>query len=170
MARVHLTQNDFNETDVLAGVLLKIDQIDENYVNVITDEIFKFQPFFLSTLLGYHQDVSMEQLEEIMKIYFVIWEYFVPKARIKTKQITEADFYKAENKNIGMLKYCEGELIEDNQTSIYADDIQKLKSKSLWTAVLFRFNERPIINKMDTEIKAPVLIGIKSFIECFENI
>ncbi|MFY9152977.1 MAG: hypothetical protein WAO52_13240, partial [Prolixibacteraceae bacterium] len=63
-----------------------------------------------------------------------------------------------------MLKYSEGEPGKHAKKIVYSYDLQKLKSKSLLTAILFRFDNRPVLQKMDTEIKDMILIGMKSFI------
>lgn len=170
MTKIKFTQNDFNETKILAELIKKIDRIDSDYVNTISDEIFKFQPFFLTVLLGYQYDVTMEELEEIMKIYFIVWEYFKLNPNLQTKQVTESYFNKIQKKNIEMLRYTQGEPKENDKIEIYSSDLQNLKSKSLMTAIFFRFNERPTLLKMNIEKKGAIMIGIKSFIECFETI
>jgi len=49
-------------------------------------------------------------------------------------------------------------------------DLQNLKSKSLLAAIFYRFQNRQVLRKMAFENKGIILIGIKSFIECFETI
>lgn len=170
MVKIKFTNNDFKETKILAESIKKIDQIDSEYVNSISDEIFKLQPFFLTVLLGHRHDISMEELEEIMKIYFVVWEYFRLNPNVQTKQVTESFFNKIQKRNIEMLKYSEGESTEDEKSEIYSSDLQNLKSKSLMSAIFFRFDDRPTLKNMDIEKKGIIMIGIKSFIECFETI
>ena len=163
-------QNDFTEAKDLAKVQIKIDHIDAEYVDVITDEIFQKQPFFLTVLLGYRLDTTLIELEEIMKIYFLIWEYFRNNTKVQTIKVTEDHFEKIQDKNIAMLQYADGELADVEKMKIYSSDLINLKSKALFTAVLFRYNERPVLLKMDERKRAIILIGIKSFIECFETI
>lgn len=170
MTKLKFTQNDFNEIESLAESIKKIDQIDSDYVSFISDEIYSRQPFFLSVLLGYRIDVTMEELEEIMKIYFLVWEYFRFKPNVQTIKVTESYFNKVLMKNIKMLKYSEGETNEIDKLEMFSSDLQNLKSKSLMTSVLFRFNERPTLLKMDIQKKGSIIIGIKSFVECFETI
>lgn len=170
MTKIKFSQNDFNETKIVAELIKKIDQIDSNYVNTTSDEIFKFQPFFLTVLLGYQHDVTMEELEEIMKIYFLVWEYFKLNPNLQTMQVTESYFNKIQKKNIEMLKYTQDEPKENDKLEIYSYDLQNIKSKSLIASILFRFKERPTLLKMNIENKAAIMIGIKSFIECFETI
>lgn len=169
MTKIKFTNNDFEETKILAESIKKIDQIDSEYVNSISDEIFKLQPFFLTVLLGHRQDISMEELEEIMKIYFLVWEYFRLKPNVQKKQVTESFFNKIQKRNFEMLKYSEGESTENEKLEIYSSDLQNLKSKSLLSAIFFRFNDRPTLRNMDIEKRGIILIGIKSFIECFET-
>jgi hypothetical protein len=170
MTKIKLTENDFNETNLLAESTKKIDQIDAEYVNIISDEIFKLQPFFLSVLLGYQQDLSTEELGEIMKIHFLIWEYFRLNENVKTKQVTESDFNKIQKRNIEMLKYSDGEPNENDKITIYSYDLQNLKSKLLLAVIFSRFTEIPTLSKMNIEKTGLVMIGIKSFIECFETV
>lgn len=163
-------QNDFNEAKDLANVQIKIDNIDAAYVNLISDEIFQMQPFFLKVLLGYRLDITPMELEEIMKTYFLIWEYFRTNKKVQTKKVTEEHFETIQDKNIAMLQYADGELDDFDKMKIYSSDLSNLKSKALFTAVLYRFNERPVLLKIDEGKRAIILIGIKSFIESFETI
>ncbi len=170
MTKLNINQKDIEETKIIGELLSKIDKIDSNYANRISDEMFKYQPFFLSVLLGYSQDVSMEVMDEILKIYFLIWEYFKIKPRCKTKQITKSDFTKIQNRHIAMLKYCGTEPNDNNILNIYSNDLQNIKSKALFTILFFRFEERLILKNMNQDDKGAVIIGIKSFIECFDSI
>ncbi len=165
-----ITRKDYNELKELAELLSKIDRIDSEYVKTISAEIFKQQPFFLAILMGYSLDVSPEELEEIMKIYFLIWEYFKSKNKVLNKKVTETYFEKIHSRNIKMLKYVEGEHTQQDKTNIYSDDLQNLESKALLTSILLRYNNRPVLIKMDETSKGIILLGIKSFIECFETI
>ena len=69
-----------------------------------------------------------------------------------------------------MLKYSEGESKERDKLEIFAYDLHNLKSKSLMASIFLRFDERPMLLKMDIQKKGSIMIGIKSFIECFEKI
>lgn len=163
------THSDFKESIELAELIKKVDNLNSGYVNALLEEIFQRQPFFLTVLLGYRFDVKPEELEEIMKIYFLIWEYFKTNKKIPTKKVTEADFEKIQYRHIQMLKYVEGESDHKEISKVYEYDFEKIKSKSILTAVLFRYNTRPVLIKMDAQSKGIIYIGIKSFIECFEN-
>ena len=129
MTKIKFSQNDFNETKIVAELIKKIDQIDSNYVNTTSDEIFKFQPFFLTVLLGYQHDVTMEELEEIMKIYFLVWEYFKLNPNLQTMQVTESYFNKIQKKNMEMLKYTHNDLKKNDKLEICSYYLQNMKSK-----------------------------------------
>lgn len=163
------TPQDFNEVTELACLLTKIDNLDTGCIHVLSDEIFQQQPFFLSVLLGYRLDTSPEEFEEIIKIYFLIWEYFKQNKNLPTKKITEAYFEKTQNRHIQMVHYAEGEREQNEILKIYSNDLQNLKSKALLAAVFLRFNNRPVLTKMDENKKGIILVGIKSFLECFET-
>lgn len=111
-----------------------------------------------------------EELEEIMKLYFIMWEYFKSNNRIPANKITEADFVRIEEKTIQMLKYAQGEPTEEQRNLLYSDDLQNTRSKALWPAILLRFQIRPVLINMEWQTTAAVIVGIKSFIECFETI
>lgn len=170
MSRLHFTQNDFNEIEIVAGLLKKIDKIDSEEALLLFDEMHKEQPFLLSVLLGYHFDVTPIELEEIIKVYFLIWLYFKKIQPGKRNLISETQFTIIQNRNIEMLKYTDGESNESDKLEIYGADIQHIKSKALLTAILFRWNERPTLQQMNITAKGAVLIGAKSFIECFEAV
>ena len=105
-----------------------------------------------------------------MKIYFLVWEFFRLKPKVQTIKVTESNFNKILNRNIKMLKYSEGESKERDKLEIFAYDLHNLKSKSLMASIFLRFDERPMLLKMDIQKKGSIMIGIKSFIECFEKI
>ncbi len=84
----------------MAVLLNKIDNIGPEYVNTVSAEMFQYQPFFLTVLLGYRTRCFSGGIGEIMKIYFLIWEYFSENPRIRIKQIREKDFEAAQLRDI----------------------------------------------------------------------
>lgn len=159
----------FEISKELAILMIDIDKMDLAYVNTVTDEIFKKQPFMLSMMLGYNLDTTPRELEEILKIYFLIWEYFKKYKKQDTKKITKKQYLKVETRHIKMLQYLEGENDEKEKKDIYANDIENMQSKALLTAVIVRFNVRPVMLNMSLRMRGIIFIGIKSCIECFEK-
>jgi hypothetical protein len=82
--------------------------------------------------------------------------------------VTPTQFEEVQRRNMYMLHYSEGES-EESRDKIYTDELQNLKSKSLWAAVHFRYNTRAVLVNMDSENKGLILIDILSFIQCFET-
>lgn len=165
---MNTTQNDLKEATHLAALQQKIDHIDANYVDATSTEIFQRQPFFLTVLLGYRLDTTPPELEEIMKIYFLIWEYFRPNKQVPTKKVTESDFETVQDKFIQIMQ--EGNLKQTLQAGTLSMESQNLRSKALLTAVLFRYNNEPVLRTMDEAKRGIVLVGIMSFIKCFETV
>jgi len=167
---MEITKKDLDEVAQLAILVKKVDNSDAEYVDSISDEIYQKQPFFLAVLLGHRLDTTPLELEEIMKIYLLVWEYFRNNINVQTKKVTEKYFDKNQDRLIKMLMYAEGEPGEPERMNIYSLDLGNLKSKALWAAVLLRTTYRDTLIKMDGIKKGFVLIGIKSFIECFETL
>ena len=165
-----ISQKDFLETEGVAKLIQEIDSIDEHYINTTSDELLKYQPFLLSLLLGDRMDRSPYELEEMMKFYFIIWEYFKNKKNIKSKKLSEKQFEKKQNKNIELLKYLDGETQDIEFENVTSIDLEKIKSKALFSGIILRINTHPAFSGMPIATKGIIMIGIKSIIECFEDI
>jgi hypothetical protein len=165
-----ISDADFEETKKLAPLFAKIDTIDAGYVEATSKEISQYQPFLLSLLLGYRLDVTMPEVEEIMKIYFLLWEYFKDQKNIKYYPITKRQFMQAEERNIAFLRYLEGEPSPAATTEVTGLDLENVRSKTLYAGILYRFKHRVVLAEMEERNKGIVLIGVKSLLDCFENI
>jgi hypothetical protein len=128
--------NEDRAMSEMAALMNKIDNIGPEYVNTVSAEMFQYQPFFLTVLLGYGTDVSLEELEEITKIYFLSWEYFGKNPGVRVKQVTEKDFEEAQLRHIKMLKYAEGES-PSSRIELYLNNWDYVKSKSLVAMLVF---------------------------------
>ena len=168
--KVEFGEHDFKETRMVADSINKIDNINGSTAEKIMDDIYLPQPFFLSALLGFNFDISKVEHEEIIKIYLLIWEYFKINPKVQSVKITQKSFEDRCIKNTQMFKYVEGEQNKSAKKVIYANDLQKVKSKALLTMIILRFNTQPLLKDMNPEIRGMIMIGIKSFIECFETL
>lgn len=166
---MQFTQNDFDDTSKVARCIHKVDNMDAAYINKISDEIYECQPFFLTVYLGYRLDVSLLELDEILKIAFLIWEYFRDNDRVRTIKITESQYNKVMNKNMKMLADSKNTSVP-TKLKTYELDIQNLRSKALLMAIFARFFERPTLKTLDQKTSGILQVGLKSFIEVFENI
>lgn len=168
--KIKFSQNDFDETIKIAELVKKIEELDSEYVKKSFDEIYNKQPFFLTVLLGYRLDISPEELEEVIKIFFLTWEYFKINSNVQTNKVTAGYFEDIQKRNIQMLEYSKGEPTQNKREIIYWSDLQNHKSQSLLAAILHRYDSIPVLVKMNQDKKGIILIGIKSFIQCFEKI
>lgn len=163
-------ENDKKESTKISELIKKIDAIDENYANSESDVISQQQPFLISLILGYRLDFGINELEEVTKIIFLIWEYFKGNRQIQNIKISENQFEKIQNRNIHMLKYFEGEMGQEAKIDLVSSDLGHLKSKALLSGIFLQFNRKYSLKKMKSEEKGSVLIGMKSLIECFEEV
>lgn len=167
---IKLSGKDFAETDEVGELLKRIDSVDKKYVSSAYEELEQFQPFLLSLLLGYHLDLNTSELDEIIKVYLIVWEYFKDKRNIKKRQLTDMQFEEAQKRNIDFFQYLDAEKSEKDFINTISIDLRTIKSKALIAGILFRFDTTPVLSNLKSDLKGMVLIGIKSLIECFEEI
>jgi hypothetical protein len=164
-----LTPNDSEQHGEIAKLLSLTDNVDEQYLHQATDEIYVYQPFLLSMFLGYKLDTTDAELDEILKIWLLIWEFFKEKRNIRTVKLTEQCFEQAQSKNVAFLKYLHGkgsEVMEEPASN----NLKELGSKSLFAIILAKFHTKPALVRMDMEKKGITLVGIKSLVEALEGI
>ena len=167
MAKENTPIHNIHQAEIIAHLILKIEQMDHTYVDEISNEIYKYQPFYLSTLLGFSYDVSEEELCEIMKIYFLVWECFKAQPSVKKKKVKEKDFARVFKK---IARSIENGVKSGISPTTPPQDFQELKSKALLANIMRLFNSNGVLINMDTEMRMMALIGLISFIECFETI
>lgn len=165
-----ISKEDNEESLRIGQIINKIELIDEKYVNEESDKILQKQPFLISLILGYRLDLKPLELEEIMKIIFLIWEFFKELHQAETEKITESQFMRIQQRNVHMLKYIEGEQRENSKLEVISADLENLKSKALFAGVIFQFNQKVALLNMKNETRGVLLVGLKSLIECFEVI
>lgn len=164
-----ITQEEKREK-YIAQLIKKIDNIDTDYLDSELDLVSKKQPFLISLLLGYRIDLKIDELEEMIKIILLIWEYFKNNDKIMKIKVTEKQFEEVQKRNIYMLKYLERERGQNAQISLIKSDLNHLHSKELLTGLIFQFNNKKSLARMKNEEKGGILIGVKSLIECFDEI
>ncbi|MCX6270978.1 MAG: hypothetical protein NTU44_07120 [Bacteroidetes bacterium] len=168
--KLNISELDKIEIQELAPILAKINNIDVATAEKLMDDIYQYQPFMISVIMGFHFDLLPEEHGEVIKIGMIIWEFFKDKNGIKTKKLTQKQYEKLQKRNIYLLKYLEGEPDMSEQSNITAIDLNKVKSKALLTVVWYRFIEIPTLAKMTYENRGFALIAMKSLIECLDEI
>jgi hypothetical protein len=167
---MEITEKDMDEVPEVAKLVHEIEALNASTALEIADEIFKRQPFFLTVLLGYRLDTTPGELDEIMRIYMLVWKYFRGRRNVQNIQITKQDFETIEGRHVAMLQYVQGERDQSEVMNIYATDLGNLKSKALLTAIFYWYHNRPVLANMDVFKRGMILVSIKSFIECFERL
>ncbi len=164
-----ITTQDYAQIHSVNQISEKLDKIDEKYILQEGDLIVHHQPFFMSLIIGYNVDFKPTELEEIMKLILMIWEYFKAENKFSYKKVTESQFQKMQKRNINLLSYIEGENGTREKELVIGSDLGQLKSKALFTGILFRINAKTGFNSVSQIYKGMILIGMKSLIECMEE-
>ena len=86
---IKFTEQDFRDSEQLAGIAVKMEEMNPLTLAREADEIYKHQPFLLSLFLGFKDDVTMPQLEELLRIMLLMWYFYRDKNNIKKVKITE---------------------------------------------------------------------------------
>lgn len=167
---MQFTDTDFQQTNQVAELIRFCDTADIKTLEQLMDEIYRHQPFLISLFMGYKEEVDMLQLDEILRVLIIIWLFFRANENVKRSKITVRMFENMERKNVSFLKYLEGEPAGQAHQDTTAANLGALQSKALFTAVLFKIKQGSALKKLNPEISGIILLGLKSLIECFEDI
>lgn len=167
---MQFTDTDFQETEQVAQIVLFCDQADNQTLEQVADEIYRYQPFLISIFLGYKDDVDIFQHDELLRVLIIIWLFFKDRPNVKRTKITEKMFEAKQRKNAQFLKYLEGEPNQKTKEQTTDLNLGALKSKALFSVVLFKIKDGAALKKLDIEFIGIILLGMKSLIECFEQI
>ena len=165
-----IVENDFPEINRVSEIVRFVENMDIHYADKESEVIYRKQPFILSLILGYGMDLNKEELGEVIKVLFIIWEYFKVNNRIGTVKVTEEQYERITAKNLHMLKYYEGEPGESEKLAVIEADLFHLNSKTLFAAVIFRFKTNKTLLNLNEETRGIILVGMKTMIECLEEI
>ncbi|MCG8699584.1 MAG: hypothetical protein MI922_16130, partial [Bacteroidales bacterium] len=97
-------------------------------------------------------------------------KYFCEFPVVKQKKISPNLFQKYDNININFLQYLSGETSEDSKRELTGINISSIKSKALLTGFFVRYGEKESLKQMNTNLRGEILVGLKSLIECFEDV
>lgn len=164
---IKFRDQDWSSIAEVTQLIHKIETLEINEFERISAAIVKYQPFYLRVLLGYKGDVSREELDEIMRLYYLIWIYFESKEKVQGEQITQFQFEQTQKHYIHMFRYSVAEDKKSKQV-IYEREIQQFYSKTLLAALHARIEEKPVLINLNQEMKAVMIMGIYGFIQCFE--
>lgn len=163
-----LTPRDLEETKLVAALLKKVKQLDLTEVESISARMVEHQPYMMSLLLGYRFDVEKDQLDDVMRMLFLIYLFFERKTEIKKKQIDAEEFRKHQSKNGHYLKYLEGTKGRKAIAKINEEYLAHLRYISLFTGVIDLAQTQVSFQRIDPEVKGIVVLGMKTLIDCLE--
>ncbi|WPV67105.1 hypothetical protein [Chitinophaga sp. LS1] len=162
------------QTDVkqIAAIKAEIESRmnDFDYANNITDELFRYQPFILSTIMGYKMDVPMEDLPDLINLYVLIWLFYRDKKNVRKVQITEQQYSKQESRFVEMLKKYETNISTAAKNKMIDDDLNSFYSKSLYAMLVSECRENKILHRLNRESGGAVYAGYITLIKCFDEI
>ena len=167
---MNFTSGDFEQTEQIAGIIQFCDKANIKALEQIVDEIYKYQPFVISIFLGYKDDMTPHQHDEILRVLIIIWLFFKSSKNVRRQKINATLFEKKQQQNVQFLQYLSGEPSQQAQHLTTGLNLSQLKSKALFTAVLFKVREGKTLKKLDTHTAAIILLGMKSLIEAFEGV
>ncbi len=147
----------------------RLEQNDIGLITQLSDELNKYQPLVLAIMLSLQEKHPLHTVDELMKLYFLIWSHFRSVPACLKRQLSEDTFEAAYKRNLNMLKYLEGESIQDEKTKITQSDLLKVKSRDLLAMILHCLNHWPQLKQLSTRDKSLELLAMKSLIESFER-
>lgn len=163
-----ITVLEKNDAKKVALISVKIKKNSKEDTLIIINDINKHQPFMLSMLMGYQLDLNADQFDGVTQMIFVMWEYFKDKKNAKKVQISLEQYERHQAKQIQFFKYLEGVTKQKNIKDTTALDLGHLKSKALYAYMVGSFIGSEFA--VNTALKGILLIGMRSLIDCFEEI
>ena len=164
------TDQDYRETDFVAEIIKKTESSSIEELSAVLDEMRKYQPILISVFLGFKDDLSYVELDELAKDLIIIWKFFSDKPKSKQTKISENLLYKFDKKNAEFINYLSGEDSEQEFQNATKMDLESIESKGLYSGIFFRYNENKVHLNMNQEIRNELILQMKSLIECFEYI
>jgi hypothetical protein len=143
---------------------------DFDYANNITDELFRYQPFILSIIMGYKLDVAMEDLPDVINLYVLIWLFYRDKNNVRKVKITEQQYSKQESRFIATLKKYETTISAAAKNKMIDGDITSFSSKSLYAMLVLECRENKILHRLNRESGGAIYAGYITLIKCFDEI
>ena len=165
-----LTDKDFSEVKKVAEIIKEVDHSNISELVNSFEEIEKYQPFLISLLLGFKDQLNKIELDELANTLIIIWRYYQNFPKTMEVRITADQYQDFDEKNLRFLNYLTGEPNEEARLKTIALNLDSLESKALLTGLFYRYNENKNLSSMEKGLKGEVLLGLKSLIQCFDSI
>lgn len=155
---------------LLFNTLERLKQNDISLFNQLSDELNTHQPIILAIMLSLPEKHPMPVVDELMKLYLLIWSHFRSDPACLKNRLSENTFETAYKRNISLIRYLEGETNKAEKTKITQSDLLKVKSLDLMALISHSFSQWPELKKLSTTDKGLELLTIKTLIESLENL
>jgi hypothetical protein len=172
MPHISISEKEILDTRRLAAIIMNVEseQNDIVFANTVADELYLHQPFVLSMMMGYKMDLLPRELDAVINLYIIAWEFFKNEANVRTLQITRQHYERVEHEKVRMLQKADAAHSHNKRMNLFTDHLNQSSSKALLALVYKEFNENEVIGKMDIQTRGILLIGLTSVIQCYENI
>jgi hypothetical protein len=165
-------KNITKKTDytVIHHIATRIIKHDSDYISQLMAEIVKFQPFVASEIVGLSNELSLEESEEVISLYLIIWGVFRQYTECREIFVTQLQFESVKKRNLSMFKYLDGE----DDTGLFGEivrrDYEQMNYGILMEYIAGCLRKWPAVGLMNTDHYCNLVIGLKSFIESLEEI
>lgn len=154
----------------LVNTLKRLEQNDISLFNQLSDELNTHQPIVLSIMLSLPEKHPIPIVDELMKLYLLVWSHFRSDPACMKYQLSENAFATAYKRNINLLKYLEGETHQSEKTKITQSNLLKVKSLDLLTVISHCFDQWSQLKQLSITNKRLDLLGLKTLIESFATL
>lgn len=158
---------NFTDIHPIAGRIINSDQ---DYLTALMKEMGREQPFFTSGMLESVSGLQPEETEDLLTLYLVVWGVYRQCTGCHQNAVTLQQYERVRKRNISMFNYLDK---EDDSTlfgEVVRTDYQKLNYGQIMQYVSHCFQTQPALAGMKPGKFCAVLIDLKSFIECLEEI
>lgn len=162
--------NRLEDLKIIHHITERINNYDSDFISRLMSEATEKQTFFAFSIVQFTGDLEPKASEDILSLYLGVWGLFRNYPGCRQTAITRQQFERVQQKNISMFNYLDGE--DDNKLfdQVVFDDHQRLKHNAVMQYVSHCFKTFPSLTAMEMNDYCVQLIGIKSFIECFEEL
>jgi len=132
MPSITVSAKEIADTKRLAGIITDVEkkQNDFDFANRSTEDIYQYQPFLLSVIMGYKMDLPPAPLDALVKLYIILWEYFKNEPNVRKVTITQQQYEKAEDSQVSKLQTLDRLTSAKQKETAIANDLNKSASKA----------------------------------------
>jgi hypothetical protein len=147
----------------------RIDADELGYMEELLNEILECQPFMASMMLGFHHDLKPAESDAVIRIFLIIWSFYRKYPAVRINPLTEARYEEVLLRNLKRVEYAGGEEDQEQFRQVIRLDVNGMKSKSLYTIIVHRFDTLQILKEIEIMEKGQLWMGTKALIDCLDD-